>query len=622
MVWRKLQHNKSCQIARRLVFVDCETKDQQPENPLAEVHRLWFGLARTGRVDKSGGSIQYTCQQEQVFWSIPNFWDWIKTVSEVRKTTWIYAHNAGFDLTILGLWEKIRDGDLKITKPRRSRDPKTKKEIWHGLLILEDPPTVLGLEDRDGRRYVVCDTLNYWRTSLAVLGKSVGLEKIDMPDWEAPIEDWIAYCRRDVEVIELAVLELLRWWKENDLGNWRWTGPGLSMSAFRHKFLKHDIVFHDRYDVRALERKAYYGGQLEAYQLGDIPGPVFQYDVSSLYPSVMRGNLFPTVLRHWSLDSVWTRGAPPYDPATMVAEVQLKPCDQTFPKRNKDGVSYCQGPGQTFLCGPELAFAHEHNLIERWGRWSTYEMGEIFTDYVDYFYGLKLDYELQNRPVQRTFVKLLLNSLYGKFGQRGGKWVFNEHRIPLLDFGIFHEINFITKAVQKCLAIWDVVLDWTPLNEVEQAFPAIAAWVTAYSRQEMRSLREIAGQTHYFYQSTDSLLVDSHGSDALIAAGKVDGDRLGSLKLEQTADSAWIGGLHWYRIGDKLIEGSKKSSAVTIDSTSWSELQFDSLRSVLANKGRPEITIKRVTKTRTAQYTKGVVSQSGQVTPHQLVGIS
>ena len=106
---------------------------------------------------------------------------------------------------------------------------------------------------------------------------------------------------RDVEIVERALEELLRWWSANDYGKFRWTAPGLAMAAYRHRFMRQEITFHDHQNVRQLERQSYFGGQLEAYWIGPIKQKVWQYDVVSLYPAVMRGNLYPVRLRDFDL---------------------------------------------------------------------------------------------------------------------------------------------------------------------------------------------------------------------------------------------------------------------------------------------------------------------------------
>lgn len=621
MPWRRMKHNKSTQIARTLLFVDTETwtADRQPDNLGA--NSLRFGVVRSGRFVNERGKTVWGRQDSLTFHTQQEFWEYVKSKSRKKETTWIYAHNAGFDFVILGLLEMLADGRMIISKPRKRRKNMHSKNPYYGLLLLEDPPTVIGLEDQDGCRYVICDTLNYWRTSLAAIGKSLGYDKLEMPDIDASDYEWERYCSRDTMVIEKAVIELIEWWRERDLGNWKWTAPGLAMSAFRHKFMDHEIVFHDEQPVRELERDSYFGGQLEAYYIGEINEPVYQLDVVSLYPSVMEHNLYPCKLLDYDLSAKLSAVRPIAKPDYAIAEVEINSDSETFPIRSPFGVTYRRGRGIVTLAGPELAFADSIGAIVKWGRWATYAMEPLFQSYVGYFAQLKDHYERTGDTVKRTFVKLLMNSLYGKFGQYGSTWQINPDRMPFRELGKWFEHNAITNTWVECLGVGNVVLDRQPKREIEQAFPAIASFVTSYARQRMRSFKEICGFGNYYYMSTDSLICNQTGLDRLTAYGGLVGNEMGQLKVEQCGTSATIKGLHWYSIGEKTIEGSKKKSAITTGPNQWTELQFESLMSVIERSktdldNRSAIHIKRIAKERHLTYDKGIVGADGWITPH------
>lgn len=611
----RLRPNKGKQIPRHIISFDCESRSVTRDDPRVELHGLWFGVLRDCRLECVGGRLQATRHHERVFYSPLSFWESVADLSSVREVTWLCAHNIAFDATLVDTWQFIATQHLKLTMPGAGRAPSDGEERFGGLLLMEDPPTVICLQDTEGRRYVLVDSLNYWRTSLKALGRDIGCDKLPMPDRSAPMDDWLAYCSRDAEIVERAMTELMIWWHESDLGNFRWTAPGLAMSAYRHRFLKHEIVFHDKLPVRRLERQAYYGGWLEAYRLGDVPGPVFQYDVISLYPSVMRCNLYPTKLLDCDMDAELTETCPVTDPASSIAEVEVNCRGVTLPVHTSLGTIHCTGEGITVLAGPELAWASQQGLVTRWGAWASYETAELFTEFVDHFFLLKADAETRENWTERMFVKLLLNSLYGKFGQRGGDWRHNPQRVPLMDFGVFWETPWGSSDTVQCLCLYDKVFDYRPDQEILKASPAISAFVTSYARQRMRQLKELAGHGHYFYISTDSLMVDAYGQYNLASAGELDEHRMGKLRKQREALFAWIGGLHWYAMGDQMIEGGKKADATSTSLTEWEETCFERLLGIWERGGLANVEVRRVAKKRSRYYRHGCVLENGAVAP-------
>ena len=77
------------------------------------------------------------------------------------------------------------------------------------------------------------------------------------------------------------------------------------------------------------------------------------------------------------------------------------------------------GCGWVTLAGPELLYAYAKGLISYSKSWATYHCRVVFDEFVAKFWQMKLEGEREKNLVKRTFAKLLLNSLYGKFGQLG-----------------------------------------------------------------------------------------------------------------------------------------------------------------------------------------------------------
>ena len=620
--YRKIRLNHSEAVPTQMVFVDCETKDFNPEkDENHQIHQLWFGVAVFGVWEKG----KLTRRKELVFQSVMEFWEWLDAVARPKSRLWIFAHHVGFDLTILDLFGQIRNGRFRTVQPGEQQgigeDSKPFNGALPGIIILDDPPTLISLTRHDGCRTLVLDTLNYWRTSLKVLGDSVGLKKLAMPDYSESWEKWVSYCRRDVEIIELAICGLVKWWKDEKLGKFGFTSPSLAMAAFRHMNTKIDLLAHQEESVRWLERNSYFGGQLEAYKLGHIKEPVFQYDVSSLYPSVMLDKPMPIQLRDYDITQKVRNGFPAIDPLTSIAEVYIVSDKDTFPVRTKQGIVYMNGAGWVTLAGPELLYAYRNRMISYSKSWATYICKEVFGDFVSKFWQMKLEGEQEGNLVKRTFAKLLLNSLYGKFGQLGADLVPVHDYYPPVEFGLSTTSKHPGGEVRRFLSFFDVTFEEVRGKELSRSMPAISSFVTSYARQRMRKIRKIAGCRNFFYQSTDSLMVNQQGKENLENENQIESGVLGKLNLEASGHSGWIGGLHFYRIGNKFTEGAKKLSAETIDRFHWKEPHFDSLKTVIQRGANPEIHIKKIIKSRVLEYRKGNVGPTGWVTPYALESI-
>jgi len=613
---RYLRPNKSNASPTNLAWFDCETLPDNGGQPTDYgLHKLHFGCATTCRLEAG----EVTRRKELHFTTQAQFWFWLKTLTRKKSCLWVFAHNLGFDATIIGLWERIESGELKFIfpTPRRNRKGEviSKTKELTPLLILDDPPTVIQVEDGDGNQYKFIDTLNYWRCSLSTLGKGIGLEKLEMPPADSPAATWKAYCMRDVEIIERAVLGLIKWVRDEELGKFRLTSPSQAMAAYRHRFMQHRILYHDDKIVRNLERQSYYGGQVECYLLGRVNRRIHQLDVTSLYPSVMRGNLYPWrlssyVSREKHGDTIpFTRGM------DKIAEVMIDTYDRTYPRRMKDGIYHCSGRFFTTLCGPELDYALVHNHVKQVYNYATFNISELFSKYVDFFWAKRLEYKQCNNPLGDILCKLLLNSLYGKFGQNGIEWTTIPNNRFEGKWGKFVDSNLATGKTTEYRIIGNVCQMKIEREEIDNAFPAIAAYVTAYGRELMRGLREIAGETHIYYQAVDALYVDDIGLENLQAAGAVAEKQLGKFHLESSADSAEFRGINNYRIGAKEVRGSIKSMAKQIAPNTWEEPQFQHLASVLSKPLQGGVVISKRIKTMQNSYTRRTLQASQLTTP-------
>ena len=598
-----------------IVVLDTESLPEYIGENGVGIHKLRLGVAIAWRVEKG----QVTRRRVFRFSTADEFWNWLFPRLKVRQPTWLFAHNLGFDLTIAGFWERIESGEYGFSRDgvglERRTDVKGTGRDWYGFLCAEDPPTIVNVMHKTGGRLVMLDTLNYFRCPLSQLGDSCGLPKGDMPDWSADDATWYDYCERDAEILEATVCNLLHWWKENGLGSFKYTTAGLAMEAYRRRFQPKWIELHDNESARVLERESYYGGRLELFYTGKVTGSelITELDVNSLYPAMMRAYRYPFALA----DSDHTGKGLDVDALTVdhIARVKVRTFSDGFPYRCRLGLLFPTGEYETTLAGPELMRAVRSGCVLEVGDWNRYKTAYLFRDFVDHFYENRIKCRESGDKIHELFCKLVLNSLYGKFGQRYGKWQTIPDLMPMQSWGEWYQYEQDTNTIRQYRGIGHMTQVSGDRGEHNRAFPAISSYVTSYAREFMRELIHCAGIGHVYYTVTDSLFVDQFGLDNLQAAGVITDTRLGGLKIKHQARTAVFDAPHWWRLGKKQKRGNLKPSATMLSETRYEFERFSGLKDAMRRAISSTVHVKRQVISFDRSNRRGIVGVDGWVTP-------
>ncbi len=611
---------KSTKTPTNLMFFDTETKASKIDRTTrTEYHKLWFGYFKAYKLEGT----KKVRRIEGRFDNYKQFWEALLKRTELKCPLIVFAHNLAFDLTQINFWN-IHE-DFKV-------------ETYN--YVLEDPPNFIYCRYQ-GKDIVFVDTFNYWKSSLADMGKSLGINKGEMPKDYKDKNAWDEYCQQDVEIISEAIYNLIKLIRTEQLGVMGFSSPAIAMSAFKSRFMKHEIFIHEDRKVCKLERDSYYGGRNECFFIGQISKSKSYYlDVNSLYPYVMSG-LFPTKLtgrgKAISLFEITTR----MEKYGIIAKVYISSNDETYPKRYNNRLCFCKGRFWTTLAQPELQRAIRKGHVLKIDEWSSYEMQPLFVDYVNYWWQERLKYTKEVDPVRNTFCKLMLNSLYGKFGQRAFgstdltleslEWIYKQRGKPFPRH-IYNKDNLV-REVEANKPWFPMGLDY-PLklqnvnghikviiqkDEHHESFPAIASFVTSYAREYLLSLINMAGMENTFYVDTDSLFVNDKGYRNLVKKGLINANEIGKLKLEHTTNHLQIHCPKDYVFGDmEKIKGIRRN-AKQIARNTWEQLQFEGFKSIIKRGGESYISIKTITKTNSREYTKANVLSSGRVIPFTLI---
>jgi len=590
-----IKANKACETPANAVWVDCET-DEVDAGEQGVGHVLREGWACFRRLYAPG---KWTDPEWVRFTTREEFWEWLDARTAHKKCLYIFVHNSSFDYPVLDVFGQLRSLGWKLTGA-----------------VIDAPPTILTFA-RGSAKIKALDTLNIWRVPLKAIGEMVGLPKLDMPTKSAGRDAWDAYNRRDVEIIMTACMQWWAWLKDEDMGGFAPTLASQALRTWRHRYMHHRVLVHDNEDLLAMERESYHGGRVECFRLGAYRGSFHVLDVNSPYPSVMRGAMYPAQLAFYRpvmgrLN--WRKYA---EELCIVARVRLRTDTPIYPMLSGGKLIFPVGEFTAALCGPELMEADKRGHLIEVESAAFYRGAAIFTQFVDDLYARRVAARSRGNPTLAYNYKILLNSLYGKFGQRGQVWSELE---PTDDMSarFWQQIDAQTREVRTFRQLGGLVQELEHEPESRESCPAIAAYVTSYARLRLWQLIEMAGRENTYYVDTDSLVVNDAGRERL--AGEIDPDVIGMLKLEKVARRIELRGAKDYTIGDVVKIKGVRRDAKWLDKDTVQQARWRGLRGQLQDGDLGMPTTALVRKHLSRRYTKGTPQPSGLVTPLILGG--
>lgn len=586
----KLRENKKTVFPHNWIFFDTEGKIVETTDD-KEVQEFRFAVAQYWRLDKKRNP-----QREKVCFTPRELFDFILSCTRPKIRLFVAFHNANYDIPVSGLIQEFLREGWSIQK-----------------FLMEDNVRMISFR-KDQRTVVLYDTFNVFKTSVEKLGEALGLPKLKVDFARVNEDEFIEYCRRDVEIIASAMMKLRDFLVDNDLGSFGLSAAQIAFKIFRHRFMRHNIYIHELPEATKLERDAYFGGRCECFKLGYVEGPVYTLDVNSMYPYVMRSFDFPVRLTHYANREIplWTIERFLKDHC-VIARVLIRTDKAVFPKKSEKGkLIFPVGTFWTCLCTSSLKYALEHDLVLKVSEAAVYEKAPVFVDYVDFMYRQRLRWKQEGNKPFEMMGKIMLNSLYGKFGQRKiEQWIedLNEDEdLPTFFVEVDGNVRIRNYRVGNKLIKVEPTED-----KAFNAFVAIAAHVTDYARMRLWELMNKAGMENVYYCDTDSLFVNEEGFKNL--SDEIDGNSLGKLKLEMVHEWVIFRGCKDYLTpSQEKIKGVPKSG-VRIKDDVFEYWQFRGFKTWIREGCPPNTYRKRVIKVLKREYDKGLVDDKGNITP-------
>lgn len=599
----------------RCVFLDTETTTLQ-DDELEHRPKLIYGFAEYIELDKHLTASEIDGKE---FLTVKSFWDWLEPKFNQPVDLWIFAHNWGFDFPVINGFNQMVEKGYEL------------------ISIVDGCPPVILRYRKEKSIVIFIDTLNFFKSSLAQMGKAIGLEKMEI-EFDGKVTPKLKeYCQRDVEILRRSMLELMSYLKTNKLCKLNHTISSLALNTYNRNFQPCPIYIDGQGDIdnpdttinrgvsmagltpendrSEYARKSYFGGRTEAFKLGEFEGPFYLIDVNSQYPFVMRNSKFPykTIGRYKHVNLPELTAV--IREHCVIAHVQISTDKPVFPVYLNKRTCFPIGRYEAYLTTPEIAYGLDHDMIEKVHSYILYEAEFLFRDYVDYFYQQKAKYKQSGNLSWSILAKYMLNTLYGKFAQTYKKWEKTDMKATGTPHtGFYYDYD---KGIREyTMELNGQVFAARHGGESRDSFPAISSHVTAGGRLIIQRMIDYLGIKNVFYCDTDSLLINQTGMDLM--ENKTDQWALGAWSLDAEYENINIRGCKDYKFDNKERIKGIKAGAERVEQNIYRQLQFASLSGVIRSKIIDSPLIKRIHKQLKREYMKGYVSDSGIITPFVL----
>lgn len=180
--------------------------------------------------------------------------DVIEAAVAITTEAWAFAHNVGFDLTVTSL-------PMILTE-----------RGWTSEFVSIGDESCVFVFTGPAGKLVITDSWSWLRCSLATAAKDVGMRKTTLPADRDDLATWHKRCRRDVEILDRIISELLDWWDTTDNGAFAVTSAACGWRTLRARTPEKAVLVGPDPNRTPMEREAIYGGRREVWRVGEIKG--------------------------------------------------------------------------------------------------------------------------------------------------------------------------------------------------------------------------------------------------------------------------------------------------------------------------------------------------------------
>ena len=484
--------------AKKFYFYNIITFDTETfRNPIENGEKLTFF-----NLDFYDGEQHYYSEKN-------NFIDMLSYFKTKYKKYTVIAHNIGFDFRIVHFINNLMEDEFLNLKCKAR--------------LLDSVLYVKFTSNNDNYVIQFLDSKNYFPMSLEKLAKNFNLGKINIEEYDLDYEEWNLQLYKTGKIRVMTDTEILYKAMQSFINmgfNYGVSLASTSFNTFKKQYLKRIIYLDDEFINLSLD--IYHGGIVMPYILCKEK-QLYDYDINSLYPYVMKNNLYSVSYKGKENDYRWIYDDIKNKAYNYILKVRYRCTERSpiFVKHDNQLMPFLEG--EEYITGFEYLRLYENGYVQILEAYKFYN-DDLFSEFIDYFYNKRL----LGTGYEKLFYKLIMNSLYGKFGQHKSKSEFIKidklepyikdiideyHYMDRIEIdGEFYSIygNFVSKKI-------DLPVRYNPL---------IASEITANARMINYDYSKLFGFENVYYTDTDSFFTTS-------TKELLEGSELGKLKIQK-----------------------------------------------------------------------------------------
>src|SRR5487761_2151732 len=427
--------------------------------------------------------------------------EWLTAAMRGRDTMWIFTHNAALDIVTSRLPLRLVDLGWEITEAAISG-----AAPWLRMA-------------RNSKHITIVDSFSWLPHTVTDLADHLGKNPPQRFKRETT-QSWQARSTRfDLEIACGAMLTLMDWWDQQELGRWSISGPGCGWNAMRHVPTFGRVVIDPTPAGVASDRPAIHGGRRGAWMVGTRSlGPFLELDFVNACPSVaaalplpiQRTKAFQSMaLDNWRLHS---------DRWGIIAECELVSDVPRWPVRFRGGTFCPVGRFRAYLAGPEIADALRLDCLASIGPGYTHQLGHYLQPWARWILAATHDRSEGVPPETRLVAKAWSRSVIGKWAARSYERV-NLGHSPESDWGYTEGWDHDTQQRGSLISLAGAQWWAGPSGDAEQSYPAVLAWVESETRVRLTRVIEALGEGAVLQCDTDGLIVSERALGTKAARG-------------------------------------------------------------------------------------------------------